>query len=192
MTSTAARSLSLAALFSLFIVRPVSAHALGADCTLRNGKVEIEAFFSDDTPARDAHVVVQDASQKIVIEGRTDANGCWSFPAPPAGTYQVIVNASAGHQTRVRLVIPQTPAIVTASAGNLPKQVTADVETTSSSISVSEGPSRQEFTRFPWLRAAIGLAGIAGLAASARLLLRRFRTQPVVLTDGEFASRTLP
>jgi len=131
----------------LGIVRPATAHALGAECTLHDGVVRMEAYFDDDTSAADARVVVRNTAGEIVAEGRTDAKGLWRFPAPPADLYRITVDAGAGHQTTIRLRIPphaeqpSTPGFVAEK--------------------IYEGPSRAEFTSFPWGRAALGLTVIA-------------------------------
>jgi hypothetical protein len=147
------------------------AHALGADCTLRGGRVEVEAYFSDDTAARGATVRVLDARKRVVAEGHTDNAGHWSFAAPPPGRYVVAVGADAGHTARVKVTIPvrtaaKRPSGASPRAGHFPGRP----------VQVSEGPSRQAFTRFPWLRAALGVGLIAALAWVA--WLARHRRQP--------------
>lgn len=131
----------------LGMARLAAAHALGTECTLHDGVVRLEAYFDDDTAAADARVVVRNAASEIVVEGRTDAKGLWHFPAPPPDLYRVTVDAGVGHQTTIRLRIlsraehPSTPASIAEN--------------------VQEGPSRAEFTRFPWGGMTLGLAAIA-------------------------------
>jgi nickel transport protein len=137
----------LAVLGLLALAGPARAHALGAECKVVGGRVEVEAYYDDDTPARDAKVSVRDAAQKVIVEGRTDERGCWSFPQPAAGKYEVVVDAGAGHRATVKVTVTGDPP-----AG--PPQV------------VSDGPTREEFTRTPWLKVAIGLAAIAVLAGA--------------------------
>ncbi|HEY1380558.1 MAG TPA: carboxypeptidase-like regulatory domain-containing protein [Gemmataceae bacterium] len=142
-----------ALLLSLAAAAPARAHALGAEAKLRGGRVEVEAYFSDNTPARDARVTVRDAADATIAEGRTDAEGRWSFPAPPPGRYAVVVDAGAGHRTR-------------------PIAVTIPGEPPAADVTVSEGPRREEFTQFPWGRVALGLGIIAALALGWRAVRR--------------------
>ena len=128
------------------------AHALGAEAKLRGQRVEVEAYFSDNTPAQDAHVLVHDVADQTIAEGRTDERGQWSFPVPPSGQYTVIVNAGAGHRKEITVTIPKK-----ASEGEM----------------VSDGPLCAEFTSFPWGKTALGLAIIAALAVGWPAVRRR-------------------
>jgi hypothetical protein len=141
------RAAAIAVLLLLAATGPVRAHNLGAKAVLRGDHVEVEAYYSDDTPARDARVVVHDNADKLIADGRTDDAGRWQFPAPPPGRYVVVVDAGSGHRKRLVVTIPGTAA---------------DGE------SVSEGPSRAEFTRFPWGGIAAGLTVIVLLAVGWR------------------------
>lgn len=140
----------------LLLAQPVSAHALGAECKIVGNRVELEAFYDDDTPAIKARVHVLDDQQKEIAEGRTDIRGLWSFPRPIAGKYRVVVDGGAGHRTEIALTVPE-------QAPGPEKPI------------ISEGPTRQEFTRFPWLKVLLGLVMIAGF--SAALLIARHRSR---------------
>jgi nickel transport protein len=142
----------LALLLTLAAASPAAAHALGAECRLRDGRVEVEAYYDDDTPAPDAKVRVLDPQENTIVQGRTDAQGRWSFPTPRPGKYRVIVDAGAGHRATVPMTVPAS------------EDVTASL--------LSDGPSRQEFTRFPWLKAGLGLAVIGGFSLALWLSRR--------------------
>jgi hypothetical protein len=146
------------------------AHDLGATCRLRGDLLEVEAYFDDDTVARGAKVQLLDPGKKVIAQGKTDVRGLWSCPRPDPGVYQVTVNAGAGHVTRTRVTIP-APGEQTSSAESgkeppaRPKAVDGDV--------VSEGPSRDEFVRFPWVGLLIGLGVIAAAGLGLWLLINR-------------------
>jgi hypothetical protein len=127
------------------------AHAIGVDCKLRAGKIEVEAFYDDDSPAGKAKVRVVNAKEEIIASGVTDAKGLWSFAAPASGKYEVRVDAGAGHRAKKAIEVPADPEVI-----------------------ASEGPTRAEFTSTPWLKMLIGVAVIGGLGG-AFLLMTAFR-----------------
>jgi hypothetical protein len=120
-------------------------------CKLVGNIVRVEAYFSDDTPAIDALIVVRNDRQETVVQGRTDDRGVWTFARPAAGHYEVAVDAGAGHRAKQQLAVPQLPA-----------------EPENREIAAGDGPPRDEFTRVPWLRLALGLTLILLLAAGWR------------------------
>src|SRR5438874_771922 len=126
-------------------------HALHAEAKLHGDTVTVEAFYSDNTPAIDAAITVRDAAGKEIAAGRTNDRGIWSFPRPAAGKYEVVADAGAGHRAQATATIPSEAALRVLSPA--PEEVI-----------VTGGPTREELTRFPWLRVAIGLATIGGLA----------------------------
>ena len=131
------------------------AHSLGAECKVRGQRVEVEAFFSDNTPAQDANVSVFRADKSVVAEGKTDAEGRWTFDLLPTGNYEVVVDAGAGHRTAVALVVRES---LGASA-------------------TSTGPGRGDFTRTPWARIGLGLGMIAVPAIVVYFWLRKSRSR---------------
>jgi len=170
---------ALLALFLVLAAAPSAfAHALGAECSLRGDRVEVEAYYDDDTPARDARVIVRDVAKKSVTEGRTNDKGFWSFPRPEPGRYRITVDAGAGHRTTVTITVPGTPPAgsATADASRQGEQAT---------VKLSEGPGRAEFTRVPWLKVGIGIGAIGGLglATWGMLRLRRLAARQATGTN---------
>jgi hypothetical protein len=179
---------SLAVLLVLTIHSRARAHALGAECKLNGKQVEVEAYYDDDTAARDAKVRVEDAAKRSVAEGVTDKAGRWSFPRPQTGRYLVVVDAGAGHRTQVRITVPPTGAASVSASVTSPDDCSCCDASPSSSdaATISEGPPRDEFTRFPWLKLGIGLAviGVLGVAffVSWRMRTVRRGAEPTQLT----------
>jgi hypothetical protein len=133
-------------------------HAIGAQARIRGGQVEVEAYFDDDTPAGQARVTVRNRARWTIAEGRTDERGVWAFPAPTPGPYEFRVDAGTGHRTAWIAF-----TVETAASDGVEREATAPA---------SEGPTREEFTRVPWLRIALGLSGIVLAAVVGRWLLR--------------------
>jgi nickel transport protein len=137
-----------ALLLSALMPSWVLAHNVGVACKLRGDKVEVEAFYDDDTPAQKAKVQVKDGKDEIIASGVTDEKGNWNFAAPTPGKYVVHLDAGAGHRARADLVVP------------------AQNESATPDETISEGPTRAEFTSAPWLKVAIGLIVIGGLCGA--------------------------
>jgi hypothetical protein len=156
----------------LLSVGRAGAHSLGAECRLKGGKVEVEAYYSDDTTPTNARVTVRDAAGKVVAEGRTDTAGRWSFDAPPPGRYKVIVDAGDGHIAKKTMTVPAGSAAgLTIEASPAPD------------VRISEGPGRKAFTRVPWLKIVLGLGFIGVAGAALWCLLGRRR--PVAPEQGD-------
>lgn len=157
----------------LLFVAPsfASAHGIGVEAKLKGDRVAVEAFFDDDTPAADAKVAVTAEDGKTVAEGKADAKGTWSFPAPPAGKYKVTVDVGGGHLAKTTITIPTRPLAV-------PSPTTSDGTASPSGaepeVIVSDGPTRAETTGWRrWLMAGVGLAVIGLVFWGFRLLARR-------------------
>lgn len=145
MGSPTMRQFFLAGLILTLVPAVAQAHALGIDCKLRDGKVKVEAFYDDDSPAQNAKVQVVNAKEEVVASGTTDAQGLWSFLTPAPGRYEVRVDAGAGHRAKKAIDIPAP---------------------TTQGDTISEGTTRAEFTRIPWLKVLIGLAVIGSLGGA--------------------------
>jgi hypothetical protein len=137
-------------------------HGLEAQAKLKGDRVTVEAFFSDDTPAANAQVKVAAASGDRIAEGRTNEKGEWSFPRPAPGKYSVVVDGGDGHRKKVMVTIPSDATLSAHS-----------VNPDETEVVVTSGPSRSELTRFPWLRAGLGVGAIGCLGAVLWLATRR-------------------
>lgn len=78
------------------------AHRLLLITKLEEKHVRVEAFFEDDSPGDDATVQILDESGKVIVEGKTDSTGVYTFPNPPAGKYRVKVSC-VGHVGEAQL-----------------------------------------------------------------------------------------
>ena len=150
----------------------VFAHNLSVDCRLADAVVHVEVYYDDDTPGANAKVEVRDANEKVIVKGVTDNQGKWSCAAPPPGKYVVYADAGAGHRAKRRINVP-APAEQARGAENSP---TPDKSAMPSirSDSISEGPSKDEITRTPWLKIAIGLA-VIGVCSGAFVVAMRLK-----------------
>lgn len=139
-------------LYLLLLTLP---HAVDVQCKVQGEHLVIEAYYDDDTPAQEAKVEVVDAAGTVVASGRTDDKGVLRLARPGHGTYTVRVDAGAGHRVKKSMTIGAAGVAPTPTA----------TSPTPPSVIVSEGPSREEATQFPWLRVGLGL-GLIGVVCA--------------------------
>jgi nickel transport protein len=113
---------------------PVLAHALGLQVRANEGKLLVEVYFDDNQPAKAARVQLLDINGDVLAESETDSMGRIAFSAPARGRYQVRADAGDGHLATTRL------------------EILEGVE------AVSDAPTREEFTEFPWLKISLVVA----------------------------------
>ncbi|MFQ3591579.1 MAG: carboxypeptidase-like regulatory domain-containing protein [Gemmataceae bacterium] len=169
------RLFALAGVGLLGLGLPLAAHDLGAQAKLQDGKVILEAYFDDDTAASEAKVRVMDDNGATVSSGTTDDKGTWTFAAPPPGRYRVVVNAGGGHKATIPLKIPNRPG-----ESRLVPEKSETAASPHAEQTISAGPTREQFTRFPWGRLLLGLAVLVGLAGLTYWWLR---TRPTAAPD---------
>lgn len=149
---------------------PAFGHNVAIECKLACNEVRIYVFYDDDSDAAGAKVEVLDGAAKVIASGKTDGKGLWKFTAPPPGKYQVHADAGAGHKAKQSFTIPEP----TKGAGRLRPGPEGPGDSSSrepTEKTISDGPSRQEVTAYPWLKIALGI-GIIGLVAVAFVLTR--------------------
>ncbi|MEW6428850.1 MAG: carboxypeptidase regulatory-like domain-containing protein [Thermodesulfobacteriota bacterium] len=99
--SSSRRLLTLlcAALLVMATLAPVaSAHKVNIFAYAEGDKVFTEAYFPDGRPVSDGTIEVLDGSGNILLEGKPDAEGKFSFAAPPPQDLTIVINASMGHK----------------------------------------------------------------------------------------------
>jgi hypothetical protein len=93
--------------FLLLVLPSVSlAHEIGIEIKLKESEVQVVVFFEDDTPAQQAQVTLKNEIGKVLLEGKTNDKGVWSFPTPKAGKYRLEANAGEKHQAKTTFTIP--------------------------------------------------------------------------------------
>jgi hypothetical protein len=75
----------------------VAAHSPVFDCYAeKDGQITCEGGFSDGASAAGVPVRVLDANEKLLLAGKIDAEGRFTF-AKPAGEFHIVFDAGAGH-----------------------------------------------------------------------------------------------
>jgi len=135
---------------------PGHAHSLGGECRIQGERLQVTSKYSDQTPAAFASVRILDSKYKVIINDKLDSKGYREFARLTPGSYVVILETE-GHSKRMSIRVPTQNGY---------------------SGIISDGPTLEEFTAFPWAKVLIGLTTIAGLAA-AILFARRGRANRV-------------
>jgi hypothetical protein len=93
--------------FILLVLPSVSfAHEIGIEIKLKESEVQVVVFFEDDTPAQQALVTLKDETQKVILQGKTNTKGVWSFATPKPGKYWLYADAGEKHQAKTTFTIP--------------------------------------------------------------------------------------
>lgn len=122
------------------------AHAMHADLITTADPFKLTAYFDEDLPAEFADVTVTDAEGNVVLTGKTDERGVFTFPRPKPGTYTLRVK-STGHVAK--------------------REFTVDGET-GGAVAADWRPDK-------WVGLGIGVGGLLGLSGASWLLRRRGR-----------------
>ena len=98
------RRRALPAVIAALVAALSSAHCLAHsavfDCFIEGDKITCEGGFSDGASAAGVLVRVLDKDDRVLIEGKIDAEGRFSFPRPQQD-YHVFFDAGAGHAVTV-------------------------------------------------------------------------------------------
>lgn len=91
----------LSGLFTMLILMwnplPVEAHRVNIFAWVEGGMIYTQSKFSGGRPAKNADILVLDEQGNLLLEGKTDADGEFSFPAPDNIELRIVLKASMGH-----------------------------------------------------------------------------------------------
>lgn len=93
----AVRTAALALLAWALMTGPALAHKVSLFAWVENGTVFTESKFSGGRAPKDSRVVVYDLTGNQLLEGATDAEGRFAFPAPAAAGIRITLAAGQGH-----------------------------------------------------------------------------------------------
>ena len=97
------RILLSAALFILIAVAVALAHAVSLWAYVENGRVYVEAFFSDGTKVKNGSIYVLDAKEKKLLEGKTDDQGKFDFEPPVKDDMIILLKLGEGHNAEFKI-----------------------------------------------------------------------------------------
>ena len=94
------RDLSALILCLVIFSLPAMAHKVNMFAYVEGGQIFLEGYFADGKKALNSEVKLFDAQDKLLWQGRTDAQGEATIPLPATdGDLRITLNASMGHKT---------------------------------------------------------------------------------------------
>ncbi len=97
------RNLGLSLLLVLLLAAPALAHKVNLFAYLERGVVYTESYFPDGSPVAGGKVLVYDSDKSLLLEGKTDSKGLFSFAVPKVDALDIVIEASMGHRNSYRL-----------------------------------------------------------------------------------------
>ena len=83
----------------IFFSLPAFAHKISAFLDVEGNKVTVISYFNDGTPIKNGKVEVYDEKTgKLILTGRTNDEGEFSFSVKKPSDYKVVVVAELGHK----------------------------------------------------------------------------------------------
>jgi nickel transport protein len=82
---------------------PAMAHKVNLFAYVEGGKVFTESYFPDGKPVESGKIFVYDSKEALLLEGKTDAKGLFSFPVPTVDDLKIVIEASMGHKNSFKL-----------------------------------------------------------------------------------------
>ena len=93
--------------FCLLTASSAWGHKVHVFAWVEEGTVHTESYFSDGNKVVNAQIQVFDNYEKLVMSGKTDKKGIFSFKLPTCTALRIILNASEGHTTEFNLAVDQ-------------------------------------------------------------------------------------
>jgi len=112
------RSLPLLLLFLFLSAGLALAHKINVFAYAEAGEVKVESYFADGRPVKQSRVRVYDSSEKLLLEGKTDDAGLYSFPIPKTDDLKIVVREILGHRNEFLLKKTEIEAALPAKGQN--------------------------------------------------------------------------
>lgn len=109
-------------LFCLFIPTSSMAHRVNLFAWVEGDTVCTESFFSDGTKAVHSQIDVFDPEGQIVLTGKTDEGGRFSFKIPQKTDLKIVLNDSMGHRAEYLLSASEMTGAVDSGYDKTPEQ----------------------------------------------------------------------
>lgn len=88
---------------STLLAGPALAHKVNLFAYVEGGKVYTESYFPDSKPVEGGKVLVYDSRDALLLEGKSDSKGLFSFPVPKMDDLKIVIDAGMGHKNSFNL-----------------------------------------------------------------------------------------
>jgi nickel transport protein len=95
--------LLVALLAVLLFSTAAMAHKVSLFAYVEGGKVYTESYFPDGSPVEGGKVLVYDSQDKLLLQGKTDKEGLFSFDVPKVDDLTIVIEATMGHKNSFKL-----------------------------------------------------------------------------------------
>lgn len=129
--------LFLALICWLILSSSALAHKVFISAWVEGDTVFTESGFGGGKAAKGAKVTVLDADGALLLEGKTDDEGAFSFPAPKIADLTIVLDAGVGHQATWTVSAAE---LAGSDAGPADGVSTTPAEETASDAAVSATP----------------------------------------------------
>ncbi|MBI4831670.1 MAG: hypothetical protein HY801_08985 [Candidatus Lindowbacteria bacterium] len=113
---TRAVFLAFGMLFGLFVPEPAMAHKVNVFAYVEGNTVVTDCYFNDGRKCQGSIIEVFDEKGNKLLEGKTDAEGRFSFQPPVRTNLLIRLSASMGHQAEFQLPTGDLPESLPATA----------------------------------------------------------------------------
>lgn len=79
------------------------AHKVNLFAYVEAGKIHTESYFPDGRPVEGGTVTVHDSGDALLLEGKTDPGGLFSFAVPKVDDLTIVIDAGMGHKNSFKL-----------------------------------------------------------------------------------------
>ncbi len=98
-----------ALLFQMTLCTYATAHRVIAFASYDGKVITVEGYMSRGQRVRNGEVVVKDKSGHIIVTGKTDENGIFTFVPNDKPPFSIVLKAGPGHVAKTILNIPNSP-----------------------------------------------------------------------------------
>ncbi len=82
----------------LIAVPRANAHGINVNARMEGGRILTESYFNSKIKVIDGQIKVFGPNGELLLEGKTDANGIYSFKIPQETDLRIVLESAMGHR----------------------------------------------------------------------------------------------